>query len=840
MNTLREVVESFVDSEWYASNKSKIVFELNHLELHDLDDYLFRMWKKGIVSSTNSTNSNVSYLIGITSVEPTEQVKTAGGSFPDIDMDFAQDRREEVKQHLIDKYGQDKVASIGTFMFPRPKGLFKDVARMYDLDFTRSNQISKMFPDRPDLESFDDALAESPDLKHLYETEELITKIIDYAKKLEGTIKAVSMHPCGVCISDEAPITDIVPLFESKGQAVTQFDGETLEKIGLIKYDILGLKNLTTIAKAVALIKKNRGVDIDIYNIPLDDKKTYDLISSGNTLGVFQIEGSQSLRDFAAAAKPSCIQDISAIISLYRPGPIGMGALDKYLARKLGEERSTFNVPEFDYIFRDTYGLLIYQEQLIRLSEDMCGFTDIESDDLRKAVGKKDRALLLKQKEKFVDGAVRCTGQNRQKISDLFDEMEEFARYCFNLSHSICYSFIAYQTAYLKANYISEYMAASISTETDIDSQSAYIEDARRNGVNVLPPDINDSIRDFTVSFNGDILFGLGCIKGLGDKAVDKILMNRPYSSFGNFLIKSYHSKGINKKVIETLINCGACDVFCYKRSCMIAKFEAFLVDYGNMYSSFKKKNELEHNDEIPQISKFFLDKEDEYFIDDTVMEYPILKVLDFEKELLGIYVSGNPFDIVSQSIQDRHITFSKLISSKNNAYVLLNISAVKKILTKNKDQMAFVDAIDADGIVKSVTLFPNVYERYQNELIPNEFVLMMIVPKFSERGIDLLVSSVRNLHEEMKKVYKIGESKNNIKNLDIVISEPMSSVRFSSFVEKVNQYVTTDRTGYQITLKQQINNTIFKLCSMNCLPIDIPMLRSLNKFQGVYLSRSR
>lgn len=272
----------------------------------------------------------------------------------------------------------------------------------------------------------------------------------------------------------------------------------------------------------------------------------------------------------------------------------------------------------------------------------------------------------------------------------------------------------------------------------------------------------------------------------------------------------------------------------------MIAKFEAFLVDYGNMYSSFKKKNELEHNDEIPQISKFFLDKEDEYFIDDTVMEYPILKVLDFEKELLGIYVSGNPFDIVSQSIQDRHITFSKLISSKNNAYVLLNISAVKKILTKNKDQMAFVDAIDADGIVKSVTLFPNVYERYQNELIPNEFVLMMIVPKFSERGIDLLVSSVRNLHEEMKKVYKIGESKNNIKNLDIVISEPMSSVRFSSFVEKVNQYVTTDRTGYQITLKQQINNTIFKLCSMNCLPIDIPMLRSLNKFQGVYLSRSR
>lgn len=839
MNSLREVVESKSNTDWYIKNKDKIKFELNHLELHDLDDYLFSMYKKGIISSTNDSNSNVSYLIGITSVEPYEQVKTVGGSFPDIDMDFAQDRRDEVKQHLVDKYGQERVASIGTFMFPKPKGLFKDVARMYDLDFVRSNEISRLFPDRPDLEKFDDALKESPDLLELYNKDAQIKEIIDYAQKLEGTIRSVSIHPCGVCISADEPITDIVPLFESGGQSVTQFDGETLEKIGLIKYDILGLKNLSTISRTIELIKKNRGIDLDIYDIPLDDKKAYDLISSGNSLAVFQLEGSQSLRDFAAKAKPTCIQDISAIISLYRPGPIGMGALDKYLARKLGQEKCTFNVPEFDYIFKDTYGLLIYQEQLIRLSEDMCGFTDIESDDLRKAVGKKDRALLLKQKEKFVNGAVRCSGQRAEDISKLFDEMEEFARYCFNLSHSICYSFIAYQTAYLKANYTSEYMAAAISIETDPDSQSAYIEDARRNGVNVLPPDVNDSVKDFTVRQNGDILFGLNCIKGLGGKAVDKLLAIKPFSSFGSFLIKAYHAKGINKKVIESLINCGAMDVFGYKRSIMIAKFEEFMLDYSKAHAKYIKLHEVADS-ETKEISTFFLNKEASYFMDDNINEYPILKVLDYEKELLGIYVSDNPFSVVSKSIDDEHTNIEGLIAGQNPGYVLVNISAVKKILTKNKDNMAFVDVLDNTGLIKSITFFPKEYEKYKELLIPGQFVLMFVNPKTSTRGIDLIGASVRNLTEEMQKISKVNESKNKIREIDLIISEPIGTVRFNTLINKISEFVVSDYTGYKLTLKYEIDGIVFKLNSWNSKQIDIPMLRTFNKFQGIYLSRGK
>lgn len=426
MTTLREIVNNNKTSEFYTDNALEIEFELNHLELHYMDSYLLSMVKKGIVSSENEGNSHVAYLIGITTCAPTGSLKTSGGSFPDIDLDFEKERREEVRQHLVDRYGKDKVAAIGTFQFPKPKGLFKDVARMYDLDFTRSNQISKMIPDRPDLKYFSEALDESVELKELYDSDEEIKKIVDYAQKLEGTIRTIGVHACGMCISTE-PITDIVPLFDSKGTNVTQFDGPTLEKIGLIKYDILGLKNLSTISKTQQLILKTQGHVVDVEKISLSEPEAYDLIASGNSLGVFQIEGSQGLRDFAATAKPESLDDLAAVISLYRPGPMGMGALEHYIARKHGHETPEFAIREYNYIFEDTYGLLVYQEQLMRLAADMCSFDDIETDELRKAVGKKDHDLLMAQKEKFVSGAV-ANGQNRQQISELFDEMEEFAR----------------------------------------------------------------------------------------------------------------------------------------------------------------------------------------------------------------------------------------------------------------------------------------------------------------------------------------------------------------------------------------------------------------------------
>lgn len=749
--TLREVIEhrTFAGEKanFSTENWKAIQFELNHLELHSMDDYLYTMHRKGISSDSNEGNSHVAYLLGLTTVKPDGPLVTVGGSFPDIDLDFEKERREEVRQHLVEKYGKERVAAIGTFQFPKPKGLFKDTARMHDLDFKLSNEISKMIPDRPDLESFEEALNESTELKELYDSNEQIKEIIDYAQKLEGTIRTIGVHAClsgdaelltsagyskishlscldnfdiitengtytanaypsgnkatgklhyakskysknkrhialtadhlvstlesgwvaaneaagltlgsgvseesfnpedvmagwawndgsfisahgysdifftpdkdqeaisnfselikncgdrddryridvgktsqiisrfgdgfktktsckqapifysddtvlpwlrgffsanasvqrecirlkitskdllisicdllssygihgsmhavpgkfidfpngkyftkesyclelsvndsfhfnqiigfiqtyksdriakmkylkftegpaqdvydftvstidessrhgfvrgakvhncGMCISID-PIAETVPLFDSKGTSVTQFDGPTLEKIGLIKYDILGLKNLSTISKTTALVKKTRGEDIDVEQLEFDCPEAFKLIADGNSLGIFQIEGSQGLRDFAAASKPTSIDDMAAVISLYRPGPMGMGALDKYLARKTGKEDATFDIPKYHHIFKDTYGLLIYQEQLMILAAEMCGFNDIETDVLRKAVGKKDRDLLLAQKDKFVQGAV-ANGEDENTISLLFDEMEEFAR----------------------------------------------------------------------------------------------------------------------------------------------------------------------------------------------------------------------------------------------------------------------------------------------------------------------------------------------------------------------------------------------------------------------------
>jgi DNA polymerase-3 subunit alpha len=840
METLRKLVQSTYDSAFYQNNKEAIDFELNHLELHSLDDYLLKMHEKGVVSSSNEGNSHVAYLIGVTNKAPEGEVVTSGGSFPDIDLDFEKERRHEVREHLVERYGAERVASIGTFQFPKPKGLFKDVARMYDLDFNTSNKISKIFPDRPDLTKFEEALAESHELQELYNSDPKIKEIIDYASKLEGTVRTVGIHACGMCISID-PIDEVVPLFESKGEHVTQFDGPTLEKIGLIKYDILGLKNLSTISKTIELVKKRQDIDIDIEeDLDFKDPKAYGLIEQGNSLGIFQIEGSQGLRDFAKAARPQNMNELAAVISLYRPGPMGMGALNEYIARKNGQAPSEFRISKYNHIFEETYGLLIFQEQLMRLASEMCGFDDIETDVLRKAVGKKDRELLLAQKEKFVQGAVK-NGESERLISDLFDEMEEFARYCFNKSHAICYAKIGYQTAWLKAYYPSEYMAALISTEDDPEQQSVYIQDARRNGINVMPPDLNHSVKDFTVNHQGEILFGFNCIKGVGGRAVDKILSIQTFDSFGDFLIKSFHAKGINKKIVEALIRSGSCDVFGWKRSCMIAHFEHFLVDYQSASALHIKENELiakEHPDGFDEIKKVFLDKEQDYFEDPGMMEYPLLKILDYEKELLGINISGDPFEVVSRLVSEEHRTIAELEAKDQSAYIMGQINKVKRITTKKGDPMAFFDMTDREGSSRSFTLFPNNFDEFAEFLVEGAFVLAMTNSKTTSRGCDFIVAAIRDLSGNIEKAYKKEEEKQAIKSINVNMVGPLGIVRFKSLIKKINNYVSEENLGYTIALKCDINNISFTIKEWSCKQIDIPMLRDFGRLQDVYVTR--
>lgn len=858
----------------------------------------------------------------------------------------------------MDRYGADHFAHIGIFGIAKAKGIFKDVCRIHEVDFAKSNELSKLIPDM--CESLSDALEDSIDFKKAYDSDPHVKEIVDYAMQLEGCIKSVGVHAClswdtflttrdgpcqiskllyreleiltpngwkfatiicngyknvatyiiksdavsyiirttpdhkiltsdgyvdienatncfhvsgqhfsisrdfdtpltqelvfdfiidsnkeeercgyansiivhncGVALSGDIPMTDIVPLFESQGVPVTQFDGPTLEKIGLIKYDILGLKNLTVISKTLKLIEKIHGTRLTAEEIPIDDLKAFKLISDNNSLGVFQIEGSKALRDFAAAAKPKSIQDISAIISLYRPGPMGMGALDMYLARKNGNESRTFKIPEYDYIFKDTYGLLIYQEQLIRLAADMCGFNDIETDTLRKAVGKKDRELLLQQKEKFVNGAVK-NGQDRNVISALFDEMEEFARYCFNLSHAICYAEIGCKTAWLKTYYPSEYMAALISCEPDPDQQAIYIEDARRNNIDVLPPDLNKSLKDFTVGDNGEILFGFNCIKGVGGKAVDTILSLVPFTSMSDFLIRTYHAKGVNKKIYEALIKCGACDAFGYKRSGLLSAFEAFLVDY----SAVAKDGYTSEN------AKLFLEKEYEYFESNELSEFPLLTILEHEKTLLGIYISGNPFDVIIQSCKldfdYRPISYWETRDT-NLGYILGQIVNFKKTLTKNKQQMAFLNIMDHKGSFVNMIIFPNSYDAFSEYLVEGKYALIGFKSKTDSKGKTYLLNSIRDLTNEIDAVSAKVEADKSMKSVDIHLIDIPGSVRFRTLQSKIMEYVVDEPSDYQMTLCLDIGNTVFRLNKYNCKQISIAMLRDLGRLQEVYVSR--
>lgn len=608
------------------------------------------------------------------------------------------------------------------------------------------------------------------------------------------------------------------------------FDGPSLEDIGLIKFDILGLKALTVISKTIEFVKETRNEIINIESIPEDDSYAYDLIAKGNSIAVFQIEGSKALRDFAAASRPENIEDISAIIALYRPGPIGLGALDEYILRKKGINKSEFDIPEYNYLFESTYGLLCFQEQLMALSGDMCGFDDIERDVLRKATAKKDPVLLASLKEKFVDGAVKHSGQDKDIVSKLFDSMSEFARYSFNKSHSVAYAYIAYQTAYLKCHYPSEFMASSISCEPDPDQQSVYMSDARKNGVNVMPPDINQSGKNFKVGKDGEILFGFNSVKGVGTKAVDKLLSLQPFDSFGDFLIRVFYIKGINKRVIDTLVCSGACDAFGYRRSNVLAAYEKFMIDYTNdcpeEYNSIHAKE--------------FCKKEESYFIDNDLSEFPILKILEMEKELLGVHISGNPFDIIGSLIKERHVTFKTLNeASKGHFYTLCQINKVNAIKTKKGDSMAFIEVIDSVGDLTNMVVFPGIYKKVAGNLNVDKYVVISLTVKEDIKGKSFLVGQIYDLTKTIDKISDKVDEEKNIKSVKLYIEET-SPIRFKSIVKSITSFKSDKVTGYTGELFIIFGNTVFRIEKIDIKKIDITMLRAFSRISGLKVERSK
>lgn len=690
----------------------------------------FVKWAKenGIVTGPGRgsvAGSLVSYLIGITEIDPLKYnllferfLTEKRVSPPDIDLDFADIRRDEVIEYVRNKYGLDKVAQIITFGTMAARAVIRDVGRAMGYSYSYCDRIAKMIPF---FYTLDETLKTVGDFKRVYEEEERARTLIDYARKLEGVARHASTHPCGVVISRE-PLDSIVPLQHSSQNdrtLVTQYDMHCVEDIGLLKMDFLGLKNLTIIENALDLIKQNRETDIVLDQIPLDDAKTFELLQKGKTTSIFQLESS-GMKRYLKKLKPSTFEDIIAMVALYRPGPIEL--IPQYIKRKNKEKKIEYLHPKLEPVLKETYGVLIYQEQLMRIATDLAGFSTSEADVLRKAVGKKIRSLLLEQEEKFIQGLIN-NGLSEETAQKIWRWILPFAQYGFNKSHSTCYATIAYQTAFLKAHYPVQFMAAVLASErSDVERIAFLIEECKSMGIEVLPPDINESQQNFSVVDKNKIRFGLEAIKNVGHNIVETIVKERtengPFKSITDFVAR-IESQNLNKKSLESLIRAGAFDNLNTERNQLLFNLERLLIwaketrkqratgqkGLFDNHSSFN--NEIELNKVAPASKK---------------------ERLSWEKELLGLYVTSHPLEDLADLFKEKTMPIAKTVQNflggRKRVQILGVISSIKRVITKNGHPMLFVTVEDQTDKVE-VVAFPGVVEQNPAVFQENKIVLI-------------------------------------------------------------------------------------------------------------------
>ncbi|MFH0814365.1 MAG: DNA polymerase III subunit alpha, partial [Pseudomonadota bacterium] len=544
----------------------------------------------------SAAGSLVAYALKITEIDPIRYgllferfLNPERISPPDIDVDFCMEGRDRVIDYVRHKYGKDNVAQIITFGKMQAKAVVRDVGRVIDMPYKEVDKIAKLIPNTPNI-TIDEALRLEPVLRKLEEEDEQIKLLISLSRVLEGLPRHASTHAAGVVISDK-PLVEYLPLYKGQhGETATQYAMDDVGKIGLIKFDFLGLRTLTVIDRALKLINKDEVKIPDIHEIPLDDKETYNLLSSGETEGVFQLESS-GMKELITKMKPENIDDIVDLLALYRPGPLQSGMVDDYIRRRRGETTITYLVPQLKSILSDTYGVILYQEQVMKIAQVLAGYTLGEADILRRAMGKKESEVMEEQKEVFLERTRKNT-INPQKAEEIFNLMANFAGYGFNKSHSVAYTIIAYQTAYLKAHYPVEFMAALLSCEMDnTDKVIRHIGECRERGIEILPPDVNESFGDFTVTGN-KIRFGLAAVKNIGSSAIESIINARekeePFANMYDFC-ERVDLRKVNKKVLESLIKCGAFDSTGARRSQMFAMYE-LAMEKGQQ--SQKQKND--------------------------------------------------------------------------------------------------------------------------------------------------------------------------------------------------------------------------------------------------------
>lgn len=691
----------------------------------------------------SAAGSLVAYALGITDIDPLEHgllferfLNPERISLPDIDVDFCYERRDEVIEYVKAKYGHDKVAHIITFGKMQARAVVRDVGRVLGLPYKEVDLIAKLIPGGPNT-TLEEALALEPRLKELANKDETLRKLLGIALRLEGMVRHASTHAAGIVIANR-PLMDYLPLYKGKEEVITtQYAMKDVERIGLVKFDLLGLKTLTMMEEVVRLVEERHRIKLDLKALPLNDPETYKLLSEGDTTGVFQLE-SQGMRELLRKIKPSRFSDLIALLALYRPGPLGSGMVDEYVKRRHQKEAVKYLHPALEDILAETYGVLVYQEQVMMAASILADFTLGEADILRKAMSKKDPEEMARLRDRFIGGALK-KGIPEEKASEIFELMAKFAEYGFNKSHSAAYALIAYQTAYLKAHFPHEFMAALLTSEmNDSDKVMRYVMECKEKGIEVLPPDVNKSQWEFTVE-EGDppkIRFGLGAVKNVGEAAVRTILEVRkagPFRSLANFCIR-VDSRKVNRRALESLVKAGAFDSLGERAKLLLSLPKVLERSSGNnkqptLFSCLETEGDAKAAVSLPNE----------------------LELLKAEKEVLGFYLSGHPLkgyeDLIKRKAQYEIRTLEELDPGTE---VKLSgiVTGLREIRTRKGERMAVVELEDLTGRVEGV-VFPDLFKEVHTLLLSEVPLLIEgILEKDEEGRPKLRVNSIRPLVE--------------------------------------------------------------------------------------------
>lgn len=700
----------------------------------------------------SGAGSIVAYSIGITDIDPIKYsliferfLNPERISMPDFDVDFCYERRQEVIDYVSRKYGHDHVSQIITFGTMSARMVIRDVGRALDVSYAETDKLAKMIPNEVHI-TIKKAMEQNKELSNLYESDDQIHKLLDIAMGLEGLPRQASTHACGIVITKE-PVDTYVPLYVRDNLISTQFIMTTLEELGLLKMDFLGLRTLTVIQDTINLVKQNLGIDV-VYDKDMNDPKVYKLWQDGDTVGIFQFE-SQGITNFMKELKPDCLEDIVAGVSLYRPGP--MDQIPRYIANKKDPEHAVYTHPALKPILKVTYGCMVYQEQVMQIVRDLAGYSLGRADLVRRAMGKKKLDVMAKEREYFIHGQTDENGNiiipgcvrngiDEQSANKIFDEMAEFAKYAFNKSHAAAYAVVSYRTAYLKAYYPAELMAATLNSFLgNLDKAPIYIDECKRLNIQILKPEINKSYTKFTVE-DGKIRFGLGGIKNVGFAVLDAIVKNRaengPFKDLPDFC-ERMQNDSVNKKCIESLIKSGAMDEFNQTRATLLASYED-IVDSINTSSKHTLKGQITMFD-------MAMGSEEEQELDKIKYKYTFLneysekELLSMEKEMLGLYITGHPLESLRNEIENQtNINTLKMDEAKEeeletgkiiyrdgqNVKFAGIISSIKKKYTKSNKLMAFITIEDLYGSCE-IIVFENCYMNCADVLIEDNIVLV-------------------------------------------------------------------------------------------------------------------